>query len=200
MSLFPDLDLPPGTQINRWMGPECAAALLQDLNVAIPWEDHVVPMYGRQVQIPRMTAWYGPTPYAYSGITHPAQPLTETLDDLLRDIRLHTGWELNAVLCNRYANGDDSVSWHSDNDYNIGSTSAVASFSLGATRNFDLRLKYPTIDAEGRSRHPHYRVDLRAGDLFTMPPGFQKDWEHRVPRTTETTGLRINLTFRSIAC
>jgi alkylated DNA repair dioxygenase AlkB len=72
---------------------------------------------------------------------------------------LASGAEYNSVLVNLYRDGNDSVSWHSDNEEINGSEPTIASVSLGATRRFDLRHK-----ESGET----VRVDLEDGSLLVM--------------------------------
>lgn len=47
----------------------------------------------------------------------------------------------NSVLANLYRNGQDYVSWHSDDEKELGENPILASISFGATRRFLLRHK-----------------------------------------------------------
>ena len=191
-ALFPDRTLPPGFQLSSFLPADEAATFLARLDATIHWEARTLSLYGRSVRVPRQVAWYGPTPYTYSQISHPARPLPPLLQSLLQRVCDATGYGFNAVLCNRYADENDSVSWHSDNDYAVGATAAVASLSFGATRTFSIR---PVVLETG----PQQAFPLHAGDLLVMAPGVQQAWRHQLPKSKQPTGTRINLTFRSIA-
>ena len=189
-ALFPDRTLPPGFQLSSFLPADEAATFLAWLDATIPWEARTLSLYGRPVRVPRQVAWYGPTPYTYGAISHPARPLPPLLQSLLQRVCDATGYAFNAVLCNRYANGNDSVSWHSDDDYPVGATAAVASLSFGATRTFEV---YPISSGLGQA------LALHAGDLLVMAPGVQRTWLHRIPKTDAPVGTRVNLTFRAVA-
>ena len=191
-ALFPDRTLPPGFQLSSFLPADEAATFMAWLDATLAWEHHTLHLYGQTVRVPRAVAWYGPSPYTYSQISHPARPLPPLLQSLLQRVCDATGLALNAVLCNRYADGDDSVSWHSDNDYAVGATSAVASLSFGATRAFDVRPIAPDFC-------PSQRMLLHAGDLLVMDAGVQDGWVHRIAKCHTPTGPRINLTFRAVA-
>jgi 2OG-Fe(II) oxygenase superfamily len=75
-------------------------------------------------------AFYGPFPYAYSGIIHAARSLPPVIEALRGRIEETAGQPFNTVLMNLYRSGSDSVSWHSDDDYPHGGHPAVASLSL----------------------------------------------------------------------
>ena len=189
-ALFPTRILPTGVHLTALL-PSEAEAFLAELDAMIPWETHTMSMFGRTVRVPRQVAWYGPRPYTYSQITHPARPLPALLQSLLERVNAETGYAFNAVLCNRYADENDSVSWHSDNDYAVGATAAVASLSFGATRTFAIQ---PVVLETG----PQQAFSLHAGDLLVMAPGVQQAWRHQLPKSKQPTGTRINLTFRSV--
>lgn len=182
--------LPPGFRLwDGFLPPSQCAALFTALEAGIRWERHVLRMFGRWVPMPRQTAWFGPHGYGYSGAWHPAAPLLPALADVQAAVAAETAQPYNSVLLNRYADGQDCVGWHSDDDYDPGPHAGVASVSLGATRRFRLR---------NRHTRETVRVDLVAGSLLLMGPGTQRDWQHALPRSKKCLEVRINLTFRYV--
>ncbi len=93
----------------------------------------------------------------------------------------------NAVLCNLYRNGNDSVGLHADAEPEMGPV--IASVSLGTERLFRLRGKGGVIAFAERLPH---------GSLFIMAGDTQKNFQHEVPKEPEIALPRINLTFRHI--
>lgn len=93
----------------------------------------------------------------------------------------------DAVLCNLYRNGNDSVGLHSDAEPEMGPV--IASVSLGAERLF--RLKRPNGAVAFAERLPH-------GSVLIMAGATQKNFKHEVPKEPDITQARINLTFRRI--
>jgi alkylated DNA repair dioxygenase AlkB len=93
----------------------------------------------------------------------------------------------NAVLCNLYRDGNDSVGLHADAEPEMGPV--IGSLSLGADRLFRLR------DKAGKAifseRLPH-------GSLLIMAGKVQKNFKHEVPKEPGITEPRINLTFRHL--
>jgi len=174
-----------------WLEPAEAGRLLELLRVEIPWEDHAVTIVGRAVPVPRRVAFYGPFPYAYSGIVHPARPLPAVVAVLRDRIESVSGHPFNTVLMNLYRSGSDSVSWHSDDDYPHGGHPAVASLSLGETRRFRI--------AHKRRADERYAVDLTAGGLLLMTGTSQTDYRHALPKSPKALGVRVNMTFRHMA-
>ena len=162
----------------------------------VPWEQHRIRMYGRILDVPRLTAWYGDhgTDYQYSGIPMRVLPWT----DLLREIRVRVetacgGHTFNSVLLNQYRNGLDSVSWHADDEPELGDRPFIASLSLGQARDFHLKPKFDKDLERLTWRLPH-------GSLLLMGEGTQERYLHAVPkrRSAADQGIRINLTFRHV--
>src|SRR5207248_5826401 len=94
----------------------------------------------------------------------------------------------NAVLCNLYRNGDDSVGLHADAEPEMGPV--IASLSLGAGRVFRLKRKDGSVAFSERLPH---------GSLLIMAGKTQDYFKHEVPKDPDVTQPRINLTFRHIA-
>jgi len=93
----------------------------------------------------------------------------------------------NALLCNLYKNGNDSVGLHADAEPEMGPV--IASVSLGTERLFRLRGKGGVIAFAERLPH---------GSLFIMAGDTQKNFQHEVAKEPEIALPRINLTFRHI--
>lgn len=92
----------------------------------------------------------------------------------------------NAVLCNLYRNGNDSVGLHADAEPEMGPV--TASVSLDAER---LRLR----SKNGRMA---FAERLQHGSLLIMAGDTQNNFRHEVPKEPGITEPRINLTFRRI--
>lgn len=167
------------------------AALFDRLRAEIPWRQDFLRLFGRDIPQPRLTAYQGDAPYTYSGLTLPAAPWHPALADLRDRCAGMAGTTFNSVLANLYRDGADSMDWHADDEPELGPHPAVASVSLGAARRFQMRRK----DRLGET----LCLTLRDGDILIMAGRSQTDWLHRVPKTRQAVGPRINLTFRRIA-
>ena len=82
------------------------------------------------------------------------------------------------------------MSWHSDDEPELGPAPLIAYLSLGATRRLLLRRR----DAHA----VRFGLDLSDGSLLVMEPPLQRYWQHSVPKTRRAVGARINLTWRRI--
>lgn len=163
-----------------------AAACFTALRTELDWAQEEG-LFGAPV--PRLTAWQGDVAYTYSGITHPPAPWTPTAQHL-RDLVGEVVPMPNGVLGNLYRDGNDSVSWHADDEELFGPEPVIASLSLGAPRRFLLRWNQDVT--------VKVALVLEPGSLLVMAGTCQERWKHCVPKTTRPVGERINLTFRRI--
>jgi alkylated DNA repair dioxygenase AlkB len=159
----------------------------------IRWKQEPIKIFGKEIMQPRLTAWYGDAEksYTYSGLTmtsnhwiHPLLDIKSRADDV-------SGEESTSVLMNLYRDGNDALGWHRDNEKMLGPAPVISSVSLGAVRTFQLR--------NYKDKTNIISLELQPGSLVIMKGDSQKEWEHRVPRTSKKVGARINLTFRKIA-
>ena len=136
------MKLPPGHRLHEeFLSPEECATFARRLEEEIPWESHFFHIFGRQIPMPRRIAFFGPYAYAYSGTRHAPAEFPPVVDALRARIEAETGQSFNTVLLNRYADGGDSMGWHSDDDYEHGGRGAIASLNLGQARFFSVRRK-----------------------------------------------------------
>ncbi|CRK25043.1 hypothetical protein BN1708_014116 [Verticillium longisporum] len=136
----------------------------------------------------------------------PPRPLPACLDALRRSAEAATGCAFNVCLVNYYATGADSIAFHSDDERFLGPAPAIASFSLGARRDFLLKHKPfpPPGDAAAAAPRPPaalgtLRFPLGSGDMLLMRGATQANWLHSVPKRSgrhAEDGGRINITFR----
>lgn len=164
---------------------------LNKLKSNIDWKQESMNMYGKQINFPRLTAWYGDNdkPYSFSGIKLSPQPWNEELLEIKNKIEQTAQANFNSVLLNRYRNGNDSISWHTDAEKELGKNPIIASVNFGATRKFQLRHIYTKGKIE---------IELTNGSLLIMQGELQHFWQHQVPKTAKAVSERINLTFRVI--
>ncbi len=167
-------------------------ALFDELCAGLPWTQHRVRLFGRELAAPRLSCWIGDEScrYRYSGQLHTPQPWPEVLRTLRGRIEVATKARFNSVLANLYRDGADSIAWHADNEPELGPEPGIASLSLGAARRFCLRHRQdPACQAEWW---------LTDGSLLYMAGRTQAHYRHTVPKTRKPVGPRINLSFRWI--
>ncbi len=168
---------------------EASAAHLDALVGELAWQTQPFTIYGRTVPMPRRIAMYGPVGYRYSGVVHPARPLTARLEALRTTVEAATGRVFNSVLANLYRDGDDSIGWHRDSDYEHGGQPDIASVSFGVVRRFQFRERPGPVQAW---------IDLEPGSILLMTDEAIARWQHQVPKSARAHGPRINLTFRQM--
>ena len=156
-----------------------------ELRDTAPWEQKKA-SFGRLQ--PRLTASYGDDglTYLYSGTVNKAVPWTSILLEIKQRVEAVRG-RYNYCLLNRYRSGADSVGLHADDEPGMGDV--IGSLSLGAARAFRIR---HNATKETRT------FPLGHGTLIIMAGTMQRFWKHEVPKTKESVGERINLTFRYI--
>lgn len=164
---------------------------LQKLKENIDWKQESMNMYGKQVNFPRLTAWYGNNDktYSFSGITLEPKTWTKELIKIKEKIEPISKVVFNSVLLNLYRNGNDSISWHTDAEKELGTNPVIVSVNFGATRKFQLR----HINTKEK-----LEIELTHGSLLIMQGELQHYWQHQVPKTSKVVEERINLTFRVI--
>lgn len=170
-----------------------SARILDRLLSEIYWQQDYLTFYGREIALPRLTAWYGDRGrnYTYSHISMRPHPWTELLLIIKARVEAVSGAEYNSVLLNLYRSGANGVSWHQDNEPELGDDPVIASSSFGATRIFQMRHLI-------RKDIPRVDIPLFDGSLLVMRGSTQRFWQHKIPKTQKAVGVRVNLTFRYI--
>lgn len=100
--------------------------------------------------------------------------------------------EFNVCFLNRYENEQQHLGWHADEFPGMREDKPITVLSLGAEREIWWKEKAfkGNIPAENKQLLEH-------GSFWTMPPGFQEDYFHKIPKHDQPCGVRISLTFRS---
>jgi alkylated DNA repair dioxygenase AlkB len=166
-------------------------SLLRRLIDTTEWRQQQITVYGKSCLQPRLSAWHGDLAYSYSGIRLEPRPWTPVLHELRRQVESLTGQEFNSVLLNYYRDENDGMGMHSDDERELGEQPAIASLSLGETR--DLVLKH-----RSRKDQKTVKLPLPAGSLLLMQGDTQRHWRHGINKLRRPCAARINLTFRKI--
>lgn len=169
------------------MDGDAAAVSFEVLQGGDFWKNDEVVMFGRRLVMSRKMAWFGEVPYVYSGALKAPLPWTEQLLELKTSVEAACGHVFNSCLLNYYADGSEGMGWHSDDEKSLERHAAIASLSLGATRNF--RFKHRRTDET-------VAVLLENGSLLAMEGETQSHWVHCLPKSKRVAEPRINLTFR----
>lgn len=202
----------------KFLDASTAEHLFEQLHASLNWQQPNIRIAGKQMAIPRLQSWQGEQAfrYRYSGQTFTAEAMHPAIVALKRQIEAVLESELrtndeqnrpersdqnglqradkkpqrfNSVLCNLYRNQRDSVAWHADDEPELGPAPVIASFSLGATRSFEIK---PSQGGKAT------KLALPHNSLLVMPAGFQAAFLHQIPKCKTPCSARINLTFRLI--
>ncbi|HEY5257573.1 MAG TPA: alpha-ketoglutarate-dependent dioxygenase AlkB [Candidatus Baltobacteraceae bacterium] len=152
-------------------------AVLRD---GVAWDTTRVWMYDREVDVPRLVAWYGI-----------GAALPEPLSSIRVRVAARLGADFNSVGMNLYRDGSDSVAWHSDKNELLTPDPTIAVVSFGVVRAMQIRPKAPP-------RHA-ISIELEPGSALVMSGNAQDHYEHGIPKTPDAIGPRISVVFRTKA-
>ncbi|WBX70027.1 alpha-ketoglutarate-dependent dioxygenase AlkB family protein [Tenacibaculum retecalamus] len=155
------------------------------------WEQDQMTIYGKKVNLPRLTAWYGNVDKTlfYAGSKRKMHSWNVDLALIKERIEQEVNIKFTRCLLNFYRNGNDSVDWHQDYRGAQRKNTVIGSVTFGTTRPF--QLKHATQKDLKRVDIP-----LTHGSLLVMQGATQENWKHKIPKTTKKIPPRINLTFR----
>lgn len=158
----------------------------------IKWRQDKIKLYGKEMDLPRKTAWYADEgkSYKFSGIYLAPEPWTSALLQIKQRLENTAKAIFNSVMLNLYRDGNDGISWHSDAEPEFGKNPTIASVSFGAARRFMFKHKY--------DKNLKSEVELTNGSLLLMSGETQHFWQHQIPKTSKKLEPRINLTFREV--
>ncbi|MGH7662425.1 MAG: alpha-ketoglutarate-dependent dioxygenase AlkB [Vulcanimicrobiaceae bacterium] len=152
----------------------CFSALHAD----IEWHADRRWMYDREVEVPRLIAYFEspPFPSVLQRIRERIEPLTSVV--------------IERIGLNFYRDERDSVAWHNDRIAEYGTAPTIALVSFGATRRMLLRTK------PAAPRRRTLEIDLEPGSLLLMQGASQVFWEHSIPKERRPIGPRISVALR----
>lgn len=166
---------------------------LSEITKGIIWRDDKISMFGKIHSLPRLTAWHGDLgiEHTYSRIKMISPGWTPALLTIKNKLQLDFKLQFNSVLINYYRDGNDHMSYHSDDEAELGLNPTVASISIGETRKFHLKHRYD-------KSLPTEIFELESQSLLIMREELQHFWLHKISKSTKVLGPRLNLTFRLI--
>ncbi|NVK11063.1 MAG: alpha-ketoglutarate-dependent dioxygenase AlkB [Gammaproteobacteria bacterium] len=157
------------------------------------WFQNHIHLFGKTINEPRLIQWMSDpgVSYRYSGSLLKPTAWQPEVEEIRQKLEHLCADRFNSVLINLYRNGQDYMGWHSDNEMSLGPTPKIASISLGAVRDFDVR-------ANDRAWQCRFRVP--SGWALVMSGQSQMISKHQLPKRTRLVEPRINLTFRNVLC
>lgn len=163
----------------------------KELTHSLNWDQSQIKIFGKIIPIPRLNAWYADPDihYMYSGHQLKHNDWTPLLMKLKSQVEEFCFMEFNSCLINLYREGKDYVSWHSDDEPELGPDPFIATLSFGGTRKFQFR--------ENKQKKL-YSVEVESGSLMLTCDGFHNYYKHQIAPTKTKVDPRISLTFRQI--
>lgn len=129
--------------------------------------------------------------YKYSGQVAESKPLTPNLTILLSKVNEILEEEFNGILINKYADGTEYISKHSDDEKTLAPNSVIASVSYGASRKFRIRDK-----STGEIVKDLRTTSGDDAEIICMRGQFQKEFTHEIVQEKKITEPRYSFTFR----
>ena len=125
--------------------------------------------------------------YKYSNKMMESKPLTKSISELLDIVNNEFGTQFNGILVNKYMDGNDYISAHSDDEIGL-DLIGVISISYGAERIFRIRKK--------DTKQIIYDTLTTHSSILHMGGNFQKLYTHEIPIQKKIKEPRISFTFR----
>lgn len=156
-----------------------------------PAEKTKVHVYGKWFNIPRRQTSYGDegTFYRFSGHKSIPKPWTPFMENIKFQIEAVLETSFNFVLVNMYNDGNHHIGWHSDDEKDLKDNHIIASYSVGAPRDFLLKNK---------KTKRIYTINLPHNSLLIMGGDTQTNYLHSVPKRGGCKEPRINFTWRQM--
>lgn len=159
---------------------------------------------GKKINIPRKQVAYGEpnTFYSFSGNRvktrdwhNDDDPLCQAIQEIREKVQQETGKDFNFVLINRYANGDDYIGFHADDEKELGPEPTIVGITFGAERPFQFKPAYGLVP---KTVPETVEISLAHGSFVVMNHPTNAFWKHSVPKRANIKNPRISLTFRHI--
>jgi alkylated DNA repair dioxygenase AlkB len=171
-----------------------SVSLFQYLLDNLAWTNDTARIYGQTIITKRKIVWYSDynLNYNYSGANRVGDGQWDPeVYKIKQYLEAQTKQTYNSCLLNLYHNGQEGMSWHSDDQNHLIPNTPVAIISLGVSRYFKLRLN-------SDRKHTIHKILLEQGSLITMSGQTQLYWQHEIPKMLSVKDIRISLTFRSM--
>lgn len=171
--------------IREWLDKKTADALCEKYRKEVPFD--------LRIEQSRKTFACGDdVKHSYAGaMLNPWLPeAKEHRDRIEKEFK----FPASSCLLNRYLDGTEGIGWHSDKEVSSSHNNAVYTISLGGSRDFQLREKYPKIKPVKRGEDI-ITVKLNSGDLVGMLGKTQDLYIHCIPKRAKAE-YRISESFR----
>ena len=176
--------LDKGSFINKELLEKC----IIDIEPQLELKPEIV-IFGKKCKQQRNIGFFSDKSkgYKYSNKMMESKPLTQAICELLDIVNSEFGTQFNGILVNKYMDGNDYISAHSDDETEI-DLNGVISISYGAERIFRIRKK--------DTKHIIYDELTTHCSILHMGGNFQKLYTHEIPIQKKIKEPRISFTFR----
>ena len=143
-------------------------------------------IYGRECEMKRLQKVYG-RDYTFSGKTQKCEPIPVIFYDLIDYFNKKYKRNFNMILVNWYRDGNDYISFHSDNEKQIKEDSEIVTISIGGNRDFIIKNK---------KSNNKLNYEMYHNSFITMGGKCQKETLHGVPKRKKVKYSRVSITLR----
>lgn len=166
---------------------------VNDLIDEVKWRQNEIKMFGKIHLEPRFMCFQAEPGvlYSYSGIKLTPLPFSPLVLKIKNAIEKEHPYKFNSALINYYRNGSDHMSYHADDEKELGLNPTIASVSFGDTRKFVLKHRFD-------ENLEKIEINLQDKSLLIMTGELQHYWVHKLNKKTASTLPRVNITFRTI--
>ena len=186
--LFQNIDntafLDKGSFINKELLEKC----IIDIEPQLELKPEII-IFGKKCKQQRNIGFFSDKSkgYKYSNKMMESKPLTKSISELLDIVNNELGTQFNGILVNKYMDGNDYISAHSDDESGL-DLIGVISISYGAERIFRIRKK--------DTKQIIYDTLTTHCSILHMGGNFQKLYTHEIPIQKKIKEPRISFTFR----
>ena len=176
--------LDKGSFINKELLEKC----IIDIEPQLELKPEIV-IFGKKCKQQRNIGFFSDKSkgYKYSNKMMESKPLTQAIRELLDIVNSEFGTQFNGILVNKYMDGNDYISAHSDDETGI-DLNGVISISYGAEIIFRIRKK--------DTKHIIYDELTTHCSILHMGGNFQKLYTHEIPIQKKIKEPRVSFTFR----
>ena len=148
-----------------------------------------IQLYGKTVYQQRSIGFFSNESigYYYSGQLAKSKPLQPNIKELMDIINTRFDTHYNGILVNKYDDGNNYISDHSDDETNLDKGGVIA-ISYGAVRKFRIRDKL--------TKKIIMDIPTTSNSIIHMGGNFQKEFTHGIPVEKKIKGERYSFTFR----
>lgn len=149
-----------------------------------------ITVYGKQAVQRRSIGFFSNESigYRYSGQIACSQPMTDNLNQLINIVNNHLNANFNGILVNYYANGEEYIGAHSDNEKELSNIGVFALSINDQPRTFRIRNKSNNSIVLDIPTKSYYGL--------LMTGNFQKEFKHEIPISKKIITCRYSFTFR----